>query len=61
MDKYSYLDVIPKIRVYEKNLIDNSIMDRMLSSNNIDELLRFLSETTYSRNVDGIVYLKIII
>ena len=36
MDKYSYLDVIPKIRVYEKNLIDNSIMDRMLSSNNID-------------------------
>ena len=53
MDKYSYLDVIPKIRVYEKNLIDNSIMDRMLSSNNIDELLRFLSETTYSRNVDG--------
>lgn len=53
MHKYSYLDVIPKIRVYEKKLIDNSMMDRMLLSNNIDELFRFLSETVYSGNITG--------
>ncbi|WP_044035483.1 V-type ATP synthase subunit C [Candidatus Arthromitus sp. SFB-rat-Yit] len=55
MYKYSYLDVMPKIRVYEKKLIDNLIIDRMLSTNNMNELFRMLSETNYSKNTSEVI------
>lgn len=46
-----YLDIIPKIRVYEKRLIDNVKFNRMLDLENIDEVLKFLSETVYGENI----------
>ncbi len=46
-----YLDIIPKIRVYEKRLIDNVKFNRMLDLENIDEVFKFLSETVYGENI----------
>lgn len=53
MDKYLYLDVIPKIRVYEKKLIDKVTFDRMLSFSDSNDLFRFLSETSYGDSITG--------
>ena len=46
-----YLDIIPKIRVYEKRLIDNVKFNRMLDLENIDEVFKFLLETVYGENI----------
>lgn len=46
-----YLDIIPKIRVYEKRLIDNVKFNRILDLENIDEVFKFLSETVYGENI----------
>lgn len=46
-----YLDIIPKIRVYEKRLIDSVKFNRMLDLENIDEVFKFLSETVYGENI----------
>lgn len=50
-----YLDVIPKIRIYEKKLLDKGKIDRIIEFNNIGDVFKFLSETTYGSNTsDGI-------
>lgn len=46
-----YLDIIPKIRVYEKRLIDDIKFNRMLDLESIDEVFKFLSETIYGENI----------
>lgn len=46
-----YLDIIPKIRVYEKNLLDKSKIDRMIDLNSSDDVFKFLSETVYGFNI----------
>ncbi len=51
MSEKLYLDVIPKIRIYEKKLIDNVKYNRMLELENLSEVFKFLSETVYGENI----------
>ena len=48
-----YLDIIPKIRVYEKKLINDLGYNKLIDSQNLNEMFRFLSETSYSENIVG--------
>lgn len=50
--KNEFLDIIPRIRVYEKKLINPLVFSRMLDSTDISEVFKTLSETTYGENVD---------
>lgn len=51
MGEKLYLDVIPKIRVYEKKLFDNVKYNRMIELENEQEVFKFLSESSYSENI----------
>lgn len=51
MSEKLYLDVIPKIRVYEKKLFDDIKYNRMIELENEQEVFRFLSESSYSENI----------
>ena len=51
MSEKLYLDVIPKIRVYEKKLFDNIKYNRMIELENEQEVFKFLSESSYSENI----------
>lgn len=46
-----YLDVIPKIRVYEKKLIDSVALNRVIDLDKLEDVFKFLSETSYGENL----------
>lgn len=50
-DEKLYLDIIPKIRVYEKKLIDDLKYSRMVDSDDLENVFKVLSETVYGENV----------
>ncbi len=50
-DDKLYLDIIPRIRVYEKKLIDNVKCSRMVDADSLDYAFNILSETTYGENI----------
>lgn len=51
MSEKLYLDVIPKIRVYEKRLIDSITLNRIIDLEKLDDVFRFLSDTSYGENL----------
>lgn len=46
-----YLDIIPRIRVYEKKLINSTVFSRMLDLDRIEDVFKLLSETSYGENI----------
>lgn len=50
-DDKLYLDIIPKIRVYEKKLIDDLKYSRMVDANDLESAFKVLSETVYGENI----------
>ncbi len=48
-----YLDIIPKIRVYERKLFDKSKIDRLVEYESSDDVFKFLSESEYGSDVSG--------
>ncbi|SFC78406.1 V-type ATP synthase subunit C [Clostridium uliginosum] len=48
MDGMKFIQVIPRIRVYETKLLDKAKIDRMIDSNSANEALKVLQETEYA-------------
>ncbi|OOM73907.1 V-type sodium ATPase subunit C [Clostridium puniceum] len=54
MDKMIFNQVIPRIRVYETELLDKSKLDRMIDAITADEALKVLQETEYGNLIGSI-------
>ncbi|MDO4535620.1 MAG: V-type ATP synthase subunit C [Clostridium perfringens] len=48
MDSMQFLQLIPRIRVYEKRLLDRSKIERMMDGSSAEESLKVLQETDYA-------------
>ena len=48
MDSMQFLQLIPRIRVYEKKLLDRAKIERMVEANSAQEALKVLQETDYA-------------
>jgi V/A-type H+/Na+-transporting ATPase subunit C len=54
MDRMLFIKAIPRIRVFEKRLLDRTKLERMIDSDSPDEALKILSETEYSALISNI-------
>lgn len=54
MDSMKFLQLIPRIRVYEKKLLDKSKIERMIDAKTSDEALKVLQETDYAAFMNDI-------
>ena len=48
MDSMQFLQLIPRIRVYEKKLLDKAQIERMIDANTSEGALKVLQETEYA-------------
>ena len=48
MDSMQFLQLIPRIRVYEKRLLDKSKIEWMIDANTSEDALKVLQETDYA-------------
>ena len=48
MDSMQFLQLIPRIRVYEKRLLDKSKIERMIDASSAEDSLKVLQETDYA-------------
>lgn len=49
MDSMQFLQLIPRIRVYEKKLLDKAQIERMIDANTSEGALKVLQETEYAK------------
>lgn len=54
MDSMQFLQLIPRIRVYEKRLLDKSKIERMIDANTSEDALKVLQETDYAAFMNDI-------
>lgn len=54
MKRNEYIHGSTRIRVFEKRLLPNPIIERMVESNSIEEALKILGETDYSNSLNRI-------
>lgn len=54
MDRMLFIKAIPRIRVFEKRLLDRTKLERMIDSDSPEEALKILSETEYSALISNI-------
>ena len=48
MDSRQFIQVIPRLRVFETRLLDKAKIDRMIESSSAEEAIKTLIETEYS-------------
>ncbi len=60
INKLDYIQAATLVKVEEKKLITTTKLNRMIESNNINEFLKILSETTYGKNIDNLDIDKIL-
>ena len=54
MDSMQFLQLIPRIRVYEKRLLDKSKIERMIYAQTSEDALKVLQETDYAAFMNDI-------
>lgn len=55
MDRMEYIQGVTRTRVFETRLLSRTRIDRMIDTDNIDEVLKLLSETEYSESMKGVI------
>lgn len=51
MDRMDYTQAVATMRVYEKRLLDQIKIDRMVEADSAEEVMKILQETEYSRSI----------
>lgn len=54
MDRMEYTSSVATMRVYEKRLLDQAKLDRLIESNNAEDAFKILGETEYGRSMVGV-------
>lgn len=54
MDRMGYASAVGTMRVYEKRLLDQARIDRLVDSRDADDAFKILQETEYQRSMSGI-------
>ena len=54
MDRMQFVQGVTRTRVFETRLLTKPLIDRMIDADDIDEVIKILAETEYSKSLSGV-------